>query len=417
MENKLLHTPVGVRDIYNVECAKKLHVQGKIHGVFLKYGYRDIQTPTFEFFDIFSKERGSVASKNMYKFFDREGNTLVLRPDMTPPVARAASKYFSDEEMPIRLCYQANSYINNSEYQGKLKEFTQLGAELIGDNTSDADAEVVAMVIDSMLQSGLTEFQVEVGQVDFFKGLVEENGIDEDTEDQLRVFIENKNYFGMEEMISGIDIPADKKQVFMKFSELYGSVDMLERAKELTNNKKSLKALDRLEKLYSILSAYGYENYISFDLGMLSQYHYYTGIIFKTYTYGTGDAIVTGGRYDSLLKQFGKSSPAVGFAIDEDQLMVALNRQKVDISVDYENKMVLYKTSQQKEAIELASTLRKKGERLILMRKRSSVAEEEYTEYAKRMGIEEIYFLQTQNTVRIVNVTDNTVKEMERNAI
>ncbi|MBD5135859.1 MAG: ATP phosphoribosyltransferase regulatory subunit [Lachnospiraceae bacterium] len=411
MENKLLHTPVGVRDIYNIECAKKLYVQEKIHQVFLKYGYRDIQTPTFEFFDIFSKERGSVASKDMYKFFDREGNTLVLRPDMTPPVSRAVSKYFSDEEMPIRLCYQADSYINNSEYQGKLKEFTQLGAELIGDNTSDADAEVIAIVIDSMINAGLKEFQVEVGQVDFFKGLVEENGIDEETEDNLRKFIENKNYFGMEEMISGTDIPEDKKQVFMKFSELYGSIDMLEEAKKLTNNKKSLKALDRLEKLYNILSVYGYENYVSFDLGMLSQYHYYTGIIFKTYTYGTGDAIVTGGRYDSLLKQFGKNSAAVGFAIDADRLMGALNRQKIEVSVDYQNKMILYKTSQQKEAIRLASSLRSKGERLVLMRKRSNVTEDEYIEYSKRMGIEEIYFIQTQNVVRVVNVANNSVSE------
>lgn len=417
MENKLLHTPVGVRDIYNIECAKKLHIQENMHNVFLGYGYRDIQTPTFEFFDIFSKERGSVASRNMYKFFDREGNTLVLRPDMTPPVARAASKYFADEEMPIRLCYQANSYINNSEYQGKLKEFTQLGAELIGDNTSDADAEVVAMVIDCMLKAGLTDFQVEAGQVDFFKGLVEENGLDEETEDKLRELIENKNYFGMEEMISEINIPQQKKQVFMKFSELYGNVDMLNNAKSLTNNKKSLKALERLEKLYNILSIYGYEKYISFDLGMLNHYHYYTGIVFKTYTYGIGDAIVAGGRYDSLLKQFGKNSAAVGFAINLDQLMVALNRQKIEVPIDYDNKMILYKTSRQKEAVELASSLRERGERIVLMRKRSNVTEDEYMEYAKRTGISQVYFMQTQNTVRIVNMADNTAQELERNKI
>lgn len=417
MENKLLHTPVGVRDIYNIECAKKLHIQENMHNVFLGYGYRDIQTPTFEFFDIFSKERGSVASRNMYKFFDREGNTLVLRPDMTPPVARAASKYFADEEMPIRLCYQANSYINNSEYQGKLKEFTQLGAELIGDNTSDADAEVVAMVIDCMLKAGLTDFQVEAGQVDFFKGLVEENGLDEETEDKLRELIENKNYFGMEEMISEINIPQQKKQVFMKFSELYGNVDMLNNAKSLTNNKKSLKALERLEKLYNILSIYGYEKYISFDLGMLNHYHYYTGIVFKTYTYGIGDAIVAGGRYDSLLKQFGKNSAAVGFAINLDQLMVALNRQKIEVPINYDNKMILYKTSRQKEAVELASSLRERGERIVLMRKRSNVTEDEYMEYAKRTGISQVYFMQTQNTVRIVNMADNTAQELERNKI
>lgn len=412
MENKLLHTPVGVRDIYNLECAKKIYIQEHIHRIFLSYGYRDIQTPTFEFFDIFNRERGSVASKNMYKFFDREGNTLVLRPDMTPPVARAASKYFADEDMPIRLCYQANSYINNSEYQGKLKEFTQLGGELIGDNTSDADAEIIAMVIDSMLEAGLEDFQVEVGQVDFFKGLVEENGIDENDEDILRKLIENKNYFGMEEAISNIDIPNEKKIVFMKFSELYGSSDMLERAKALTCNRKSLKALERLEKLNNILKAYGYEKYISFDLGMLSQYHYYTGIIFKVYTYGTGDAIVTGGRYDSLLKQFGKSSAAVGFAINADQLMVALNRQKIDVPVSYCNKLVLYKSEMHGDALRLASDMRKEGVNVVLMRKRSSISDDGYIEYAHRMGIDEVFFIQSHKKNKVVDVANNSVREL-----
>jgi ATP phosphoribosyltransferase regulatory subunit len=155
MNSNLLHTPVGVRDIYSDECYNKICIQNKIHNVFKSYGYSDIQTPTFEFFDIFNKERGSVASKNMYKFFDREGYTLVLRPDMTPSIARAAAKYYQDECMPIRLCYVGNAFINNSEYQGKLKEFTQIGSEFLGDNTSDADAEVIVMVIESLLESGL----------------------------------------------------------------------------------------------------------------------------------------------------------------------------------------------------------------------------------------------------------------------
>ncbi len=405
MENRLLHTPVGVRDIYNVECAKKLNVQQKIHDIFHKYGYRDVQTPTFEFFDIFSEERGSVASKNMYKFFDREGNTLVLRPDMTPPVARVASKYFFEEDMPIRLCYQANSFINNSEYQGKLKEFTQLGAELIGDNTSDADAEVVAMVIDSMIASGLTDFQVEVGQVDFFKGLIEENGIDEESENIIRTLIENKNYFGMEEAVEGMTTMSDeKKEIFLKFADLCGNDEIFEEARALTKNKKSLKAVERLEKLYNIIKSYGYEQYVSFDFGMLSEYHYYTGIIFRVYTYGTGEAIVTGGRYDALLKQFGKNSAAVGFAINQDQLMAALSRQRMEIRVDYYYDMILYKNGLHDEAIKLASELRKKGEKIILMRKRSSITEEDYINYSIRMGIKKIHYMITKEKLKEIEV-------------
>ena len=160
MSKQLLHTPEGVRDIYSSECEKKLFLQNTIHNVIQNYGYEDIQTPTFEFFEIFAKERGSVDAKNMYKFFDREGSTLVLRPDITPSIARAVSKYYSDYEMPIRLSYSGNTFINNSEYQGKLKETTQAGAELIGDNKSDADAEIIAMCINALLEWVFQSFRL-----------------------------------------------------------------------------------------------------------------------------------------------------------------------------------------------------------------------------------------------------------------
>ncbi|NLK78420.1 MAG: ATP phosphoribosyltransferase regulatory subunit, partial [Clostridiales bacterium] len=104
MERRLLHTPEGVRDIYNSECAKKLVLQDNLHGLLKKYGYHAIETPTFEFFDIFGKEIGTTPSKDLYKFFDREGNTLVLRPDITPSVARCVAKYYAEEELPVRLC-------------------------------------------------------------------------------------------------------------------------------------------------------------------------------------------------------------------------------------------------------------------------------------------------------------------------
>ena len=197
----LLHTPDGVRDIYGKECAKKLSVQEGINHVFHLYGYENIETPTFEFFDIFNKQRGSVSSREMFKFFDRDNNTLVLRPDMTPAIARCVAKYYMDETMPLRLCYLERTFINNTSYQGRLKEVTQTGAEMIGDDSSSADAEMIAMVIDSLKAVGLQEFQVELGQVEFFRGLVEEAGMDAETQETLRELIENKNFFGAEELL------------------------------------------------------------------------------------------------------------------------------------------------------------------------------------------------------------------------
>ena len=136
MTDQLLHTPDGVRDIYNGECRQKLLLQEKLHEVLKRYGYRDIQTPTFEFFNIFSKEIGTTPSKDLYKFFDKDGNTLVLRPDFTPSIVRSAAKYYTDDKIPVRLCYMGNTFINSSSYQGRLKENTQCGAELIGETGS-----------------------------------------------------------------------------------------------------------------------------------------------------------------------------------------------------------------------------------------------------------------------------------------
>lgn len=410
----LLHTPEGVRDIYNEECARKLKVQEVIHMVFSSYGYHDIQTPTFEFFDIFNKERGSVASKNMYKFFDREGNTLVLRPDMTPSIARCVSKYYMDETMPIRLCYSGNTYINNSELQGKLKESTVMGAELIGDTTSDADAEVIAMVIDCLKKTGLQEFQVEVGQVEFFKGLTEEAKMDPETEQELIALISNKNYFGVEELLSTIQMADELKTLFLKLPELFGSIEVVETAKSLTKNARALKAIERLEKLYKILEFYELQDYVSFDLGMLSFYEYYTGIIFKAYTYGTGDEIVTGGRYNNLLRQFGKNAPSVGFGIHVDRMLLAMSRQKIEITTNYQNTMILYKRNHQAHAIALAKHFREKRSEsqtitnIELIRKSSKKDAEEYKKFAIRHHMKGIIYIESTSHVRVINLENNS---------
>lgn len=195
MDTRLLHTPEGVRDYYNEDCISKQELLKRIHTVQRSFGYHDIQTPTFEFFDIFSREVGTTQSKDLYKFFDREGNTLVLRPDFTPSIARCAAKYFLEDAHPVRLCYSGSTFINESAaYRGRLKETTQIGVEFIGDAAVTADAEILALAVESLLASGLTKFQVEVGQVEFFKGLLEEAGLSDDEGEQLRQRISEKNF-------------------------------------------------------------------------------------------------------------------------------------------------------------------------------------------------------------------------------
>lgn len=403
MIEKLLHTPEGVRDIYNDECEAKLILQNNLHQVMKLHGFKDIQTPTFEFFDIFSKERGTVPSNDMYKLFDREGNTLVLRPDITPSIARCVAKYYKEETLPIRLCYMGSTFINNSSYQGKLKESTQIGAELINDDSLEADAEMLVITIECLLKAGLKEFQVEIGDAEFFLGLMEEAGFTQDEEMQLRNLIEQKNIFGVEEILSSKDINAELKNVFLNLPALFGNLDKLDEAKAMTKNTRARKAIRRLEDLYKIISIYEYEKYITFDLGMLSKYNYYTGIIFRAYTYGTGDTIVNGGRYDNLVEQFGKNAPAIGLAIMADQLLLALSRQKIVAAGRDVNTLILYKQAHLEKAIALAGHFRKQGMNIELLCKKEKVALEEYTAYSKRMGTGGILYFKGTNEIEVID--------------
>jgi ATP phosphoribosyltransferase regulatory subunit len=386
-------------------------LQHKLHHVLEHHGFRDIQTPSFEFFDIFSQERGTVASKDMYKFFDRDGNTLVLRPDITPSIARCVAKYYKDESLPIRLCYIGNTFINNTSYQGKLKEATQLGAELMNDDSIEADAELLSITIECLLQSGLKEFQLELGYADFFRALVEEAGFTEEEDiTNLRILISKKNMFGVEEIVMAKEMSKELKEILLKLPELFGTLDILSYAKGLTTNHRAIKAIERLEKLYDIMSEYGYEKYISFDLGMLSQYNYYTGIIFKAYTYGTGDAVATGGRYDNLVVQFGKEAPAIGLAIVIDQLILALSRQKLLAEPEAQDTLILYLRNYRKQAIALANHFRKDGINTILQKSNDGFHTEDYAAYAKRMKIGGILYLDNADEIKVLDIASGTLQ-------
>lgn len=413
MKNELLHTPEGVRDIYSDECARKHVLEQKIQKKFNLYGYRDIETPSFEFFDVFNKERGSIASKNMFKFFDREGNTLVLRPDVTPSIARCAAKYYHNEELPVKLCYNAKTFINNNSYQGRLKETTQLGAELIGDGSIDADAEVIALVIDSLLETGLKEFMVEISDVGFFKGLVSEAGISEEGAETLRDLIQNKNFFAVEKFLNEGCFPKDVAERLLKLPQLFGTVEVLDEAKALTSNVRALDSIERLRALYNILSTYGFEKYVTFDLGMLGNLDYYTGVVFKAYTYGTGDAIVNGGRYDRLLSQFGKDMPAIGFGVTSDQLLMALSRQKIEVSLGRLATMILYEEEAYELAIGLAKEHRSAGECVNLMLKLSDKNIDDYLNYSVKNNIGGILYVKNTSDLEIINASTKEVKSVK----
>lgn len=288
----------------------------------------------------------------------------MLRPDFTPSIARCAAKYFMEEKLPLRFSYNGNTFTNTSNLQGKLKEVTQMGAELIGDPSVEADAEVISMVIEALKSTGLTRFQVTIGEVDYFRGLCEEAGLDEDTEKELRSCISGKNFFAAQELLEQKQIPEPYHSILLKLADMFENIESLEDAKSLVKNERSLQAIARLEKLKKRLEQYGVAEYITFDLGMLSKYQYYTGVVFKAYTYGIGDAVVKGGRYDNLLRKFGKDTAAIGFVIVIDDLLEALSRQKVVIDVPASGKILYYRAGDETDYLAKlaeAAKLRKEG--------------------------------------------------------
>lgn len=324
-----LHTAVGVRDIYGQELKRKRNIMGRISSVFDKYYYEEIETPAIEYFDVFGSEIGTTPSNELYKFFDRDGNTLVLRPDFTPSVARAVSMYFSNIKDPVRLWYQGSTYVNHSEYQGRFNESTQMGVELIGQESEEADAEIIALTIEAIKAAGIEDFQVSIGEVEFFKSLALESGIDEKKVEEIRGQISRKNFFGVEELIGEIDMPSYIKEAFINLPKLFGGPEVLDEALKYAGSDVAKESIERLRKIYSIISKKGLEKYISFDFGSLSKYKYYTGIIFSAFTYGTGQPIAKGGRYDGLLSHFGNDKAAVGVGLYIEQIMNALFRKNI----------------------------------------------------------------------------------------
>jgi ATP phosphoribosyltransferase regulatory subunit len=352
--NQNIHTPEGVRDIYGREYAARLDLCQRIRAVFHQFGYQDISTPSFEFLDIFGQEKGSVATREMFKFTDRQGEILALRPDMTPAIARCAVKYFGEDPFPIRLCYIGNAYINRTSLQGRLSEFTQAGVECIGEDSVQSDGEILAMTIRSLLACGLTEFHLGVSHAGFLKGLLQAAALPQ--------------------------------------KEVFGSLSQPD----------ILAAINQMEELEEILSLYGLAHYISFDLGMTAQYAYYNGIIFRGYTYGLGEPIVTGGRYDHLIEQFGRQSAAVGFAILVDGVMEALARQHKRDNDCWLDLLLLYEEKETKQAIKEATKLREEGRKVTLQQVKISLQDSEncaiLIEKGKQAGYEEVRMIRREDT-------------------
>ena len=267
--------------------------------------------------------------------------------------------------------------------------------ELIGDSTVDADAEILSMTVECLQKAGLKDFQLSVGHADFFQGLVEAAGISEEDEEELRELLANKNFFGVEEFAETLNLKAELNELFHMLGSLNVDLNDLKRAKEAAASyPRILAAIHNLEELHKVLEVYGIQKYISFELGIISSYQYYTGIIFSGYTFGSGEPIVKGGRYDKLLTYYGKTSSSIGFAIVIDQLMAALSRQKINITIETNGELIVYTKANQAKAILSAKETRAAGTPVETILKDDTKTNEDYQNYAKRNRIRTVTFME-----------------------
>ncbi len=326
------HTPAGLTDILVEECESKFNIETSAREIFAKHGYHMVQPPTFEYYDVY--DAAVTKPENMFKFFDTNGRMLALRPDLTTSVARlAATKPLGD--LPYRIAYSGNAFRNDEAFSlARQREFSQVGIELIGDGGETADAEVIAITIEALLEFGLTDFQIDMGQVEYFKGISEQAGLDAIQSDSLREKINDKDFVAIEGMLDELSLDDEIRSIILELPKMFGGIDVVRDALQNSAIGQTARAaLENLAKVYDILREKGLEKYLAIDLSMVPNLDYYTGIITKGFAKGVAFPICSGGRYDNLTAKFGKSMPATGIAIGIERVMTAL-RARDEIKAD-----------------------------------------------------------------------------------
>lgn len=353
------YIPEGMQDLIFEDCSIKRDIESKLRDLYIKSGFSEVISPGLEFYDVFSTEHQYIEQEKMYKFFDNQGRILVLRPDMTTPIGRIVATKLKDSVKPIKLFYNANIFRINERLNGKVGEITQSGIEIIGSESIKSDAEVIITAINSLKSVGLNDFKIEIGQANFYKSLIKDIPFENSESEELRKHIENKNFAELEKFLKDKNhiLKDDNIEVLNKLPQLFGDKEVLEIAKGMTDNEGALKSIENIENVISILESVGLSNYVLIDLGMLHQINYYTGIIFKAYSSEIGEEILSGGRYDNLVGNFGYEMPATGFAANVDNISLALKKQNK--YTEKETKYLIhYKKENLKKCYEIASIIR-----------------------------------------------------------
>jgi ATP phosphoribosyltransferase regulatory subunit len=356
----MFEKPLGMRDTLPELYEKKQRVRTSMADAMKLWGYQFIETPTLEYYETVGAA-SAIDDTQLFKLLDKEGHTLVLRPDMTAPIARVAASKLLNEDLPVRLAYSANVFRAQQREGGRPAEFEQIGVECLNEETVSCDGEVISLLISSLKKAGLEQFQVSIGHVGFanelFVQILGTNG----RATALRKFLFEKNYVGYREHVNSLSLSSIDKKRLLQLLELRGGEEIIGLALDIIENDKGKQAILELKELWDVIKDYGVAEYVKFDFTIVSHMSYYSGILFEAYAENVGFPIGNGGRY-SLMEKFGKTASATGFAVRMDMLLEALRGGQQENTTH----CIFFSQERRKEAFELAASMHEQGEKAVL---------------------------------------------------
>jgi len=400
-----LITPEGTKDILFEECLAIRDVENKYINIFKGMGYSEVFTPGIEFYDVFNSGARRYSQEALYKLSDSKGRLITLRPDCTIPIARLVATRLRDMPLPLRLFYTQNVYENNKLLKGRSDEIVQSGIELIGSEYKRADFEVMSIAVSVLKAYKGTDFRLEIGDIGFFKELVALLGVNDNVSEEIRYLIEAKNYPALNDLLDSIG-DNNVTKALKKLPSLFGGVEVFDKAAKLVANDKIQTILDNLREFYNSLQKLGLGDKLSVDLGIVNRTDYYTGIVFKGYLSGVGEAVLQGGRYNKLISEFGYDVPATGFAINVNLVAALVRKLSLSPVSKAPDAVVFAEHGYCIDAITYAMELAQKG----LVAENAVFEDLEGTiEYCRNKGVNQLHIV--SDTVKILTLKDGEYVE------
>lgn len=404
MNRNDLLTPEGTKDLLFEECMARREVENKFINIFSGLGYSEVVTPGIEFYDLFNKGARCFPQETLYKLVDSKGRLIAIRPDSTIPIARLAATRLKDAQLPLRLFYNQSIFTTNQMLKGRSDEIVQAGIELIGSDSSKADLEVLCIAIKSLSLYN-NNFRLEIGHIGLFKQLVSELDADENTVEMIRRYIEAKNYPALDVLLDTLG-KSKSADALRQLPRLFGGKEVFDKASKLFDDKNIDDILDNLREVYQSLSSIGYNGKITVDLGIVNRTDYYTGIVFKGYLEGYGEVILSGGRYDKLISEFGYDLPATGFGINVDAVAAVLRKSGIRFEKEPPKYLVYADKGYELKGIMFSDKLSKDG---VVCENSVSETFSEAKKYALAKGIKNIVIVNENERIISSESGENNV--------